>query len=533
MSGLLINQTRRVSAASAGEGGAETGVNVAGRLLSTGAFVFVDGGVTKILAPSHLANGLYGLAGDPKIRPDGWLVRSYAYTDEDLSDSYLRFFDGRFTNRIARPAENLYDLDGADYPDLYFRYYRHRSDNDQAIAYVIDGRWSLAGDKGHALTIDLSSYDSEPMSVDIQLVSLNRFGIQPDQASDTYFGNVIGLGSGVLITSHLIDGDQNVKAMWWDGSNLTAIPVDDDLVGIHPLCRDGPDTALCTYSKTLPSGVFTTDLTGRELQYLGTGDGDWQMYNPPVQEVQNLTGGSFMWGCQFSGSESGVMSLGPAGATNFRRTLMNDGIVNGEQVYLSNGSPLASAFDYVSPTIVLSRTLDGVYIFTNGAPENAGNPEYWMPYIMPNGGVRYHSGVRYQAQSRDGEFPTYFTEAGIKRIRDKAGITPLSGCMTDAGPFVVGRLIQTQAERDATDVHMLCGLVSGRKYPAPNDLDSARPIGAGGFVFMDGMHSQNFGSSWEVTPVAIGGQGSGSSCAMSVPYTFKLTASERAAAVAL
>lgn len=521
-----------MSAAGIAAGYVSAGTDFTGWLLSTGAFVFVDDGVRKILSPADNGTGLYGLAGDPKIRFDGSLLRSYAYPYTDFSQQYYRYYDGTFGNRIHQPA---FQLGEGDYPSQRARYYRHRSDDDNALIYVADIRWYVAGAFGRGLQIELGDGDGTPITLDIVLSNLNYFGGingTPDQAHDTYFGNVIGLGSGVLITSRRPSDPESVKALWWDGSAISVIGVPADTFGIHPLCRNGVDSALCTYQVNQPLAFYEDDGPADIFDFMGfdfiSGSESYRnslnagLVTPGA--IVNNTGG-WIYGGAFEGYTNGVATIGTSGISRQKTTGRSGTFQSwGLQKSPNHSYPPGAA--------------GGIHI-RKLKPEYGGNYVIDYTSLFPNADIYDRFTVMDRAgRTKEDVFGFEVVQAftfgqAHGNFSGFTGFLAKAACMTDAGPFVLGRLNQSQQASDETTVHTVCGLLNGSKHPAPEDNDSARPIGAGDMVFMDGRYSLDYGATWIRDPVPIGGAGSASSGAMSVNRTFRLTDQQRVAAVPL
>lgn len=119
-------------------------------------------------------------------------------------------------------------------------------------------------------------------------------------------------------------------------------------------------------------------------------------------------------------------------------------------------------------------------------------------------------------------------ENGLVRTSGNAGLE--SGNNFNGQPQAFMEL------RAPAESHIHHGAVKGAFpiYIPAGGNQAWRPVGAGPYVFMSGYHSADMGVSWFADPAdGIGGIGSNSAGAMSVPYAFRLTPSEIASAVAL
>lgn len=545
MSGRLINIERRAALSKP-----EPLIDVPGWLMSTGSFAFLLDDVWRIITPGQLFYGMHGGSGDPKIAPDGRVLRTYAY-EPNNDEAYFRYYDGKFTTKIDKPQIVLGE---GDYPLLQARYYRHRDDDNKVVAQLEDIGWAQDNNPSHQPVRFYTTEDEDTSFKTFMLTTVNwqkeDVFDTVDNAYDTYFGNVIGLGTGVLITERLVEDPASVYARWHDGTQLSVVPgptaawarqaagwlsgQEGFAVGrFHPLCRIGPDKALCSYrvstANTIQYRTTFADYDGLPFwaYYLfasngqGTGNTGGNLtaaLDPPLKTTGYVDHvGGWQYGGSFNGSVYGVTEFDQNGPVNPLQSGTN-GYYQSFGLYENN--KYVTAYGGFGSHVLFLYKVGGKYHVVRNTDQLPPGP---LEKFKVSGIQRQGSQLTLATPPPVTNFPP-----PMHQVNSYYGCAPVHACVTDTGIFGMGITLGGQ-----DDHYGVCGPINAMRYAAPNGLASIRPKGAGPFVFMSGKYSRNMGATWTNNPAAIGDTLSNSAGAMSVYHTFKFTQKQIDAAAVL
>ena len=487
-----------------------------GILLATGAFVFQDGGVWKILTQTELDH-LRALAGDPRTlqsQPNR-LHMHYAQTSGEVANFFFK--GGIFGSRLTKP---LQITDNDVHPVDTNRVWRHYSDNLVAMVRTTD--LDVEGSAEDGYTIDMT-LNGTVETFEFEAINPGSGDVNGDfsKVLDTYFGGIIGMDDYVYIGAPRPTDPQAVVGYIYDGTSLGPVGQPpqsffDELFGqimdnyqitnqllvrAKPLCRFSPDAFLAAgvANVTGQGDFFFPDHEGFEwmLHYMRI---PYTPLNPvPVPLLADdpnngLTPSPHAVGmvsmipqpvrlrCQINGSVNCVFGMNDQAFSNPVAT-SRTGLFQVAQLY-ANGVAILPGQPGVRPDpFVLRKRLNGpyeVWLANDPALPALSDPNYQRFSVKWSNGTYSRNNVQtvtvnHSLTGPERNAPYPFDQQPYAVGEAVRAAAPHGGTF-----FVATRAFNLQLEIEQGRAGLL-----GATHLSPSGLQQRQPRVAGPFVFLD------------------------------------------------